>query len=132
MSHQFADATQPDNAKAYTLRGAAYQQMNQPQAAVIDYSEAIKRQPNAVSVLLARGAAYAEMQQYDASLADREKAVELAPKSAEVYIARGGSQRSSGSTFSLRKTAGRPRRPRGLGLSQSAYARLGLFDGSHQ
>ena len=81
----------PDDLRAWRVRGAVRERLNDDEGAIADYSEAIKRDPKDVRLYMARSAVYVRMKKFAESLEDREQAVQLDPKNPEVYVARGGS-----------------------------------------
>lgn len=79
----------PNDARAYHSRGAAYNAKKEHDKAIKDYSEAIRLDPKlAAAYLTSRGATYLEKKEYDKAIEDFSDVIRLAPKSAGGYVNR--------------------------------------------
>ena len=66
---------QPEDVRAWRVRGAVRERLGDDDGAVADYSEAIQRDPKDARLYLARGAVYARMKRHQDALRDRDQAV---------------------------------------------------------
>lgn len=66
------------NSIAYHNRASAYAKLKNYQAAIADFTLAIKLDPDYASAYFRRGAVYQQLKQYQKAIADSAKAVELA------------------------------------------------------
>jgi tetratricopeptide (TPR) repeat protein len=72
----------PGNRMGYELRGHAYLEVGQYQAAIADFTRAISIDPNAIYDYRMRGRAYHFLNQFDNAMADFEAAFESMPRTA--------------------------------------------------
>ena len=79
----------PDDAAAYTSRGAVYRDLREYARALEDYAHAIELDPNAVYPYRGRGAVYYDLREYQQALEDYTHAIELDPSNAYSYAGRG-------------------------------------------
>jgi tetratricopeptide (TPR) repeat protein len=102
QSNQYANAVNEtdtiikltDTVLAYYYRATALRLMGKSEAAIADYTVAVKKQPNEFDYIHERGMAYFNMERYDAAQADFETARVLNPLNAHVQL-------SIGSTYAL-------------------------------
>lgn len=87
---------EPDYAKAYYLRAAAYYSKRKHDLAIEDSTKAIELKPDYAKAYLARTAAYYSKGEYDYAIQDSTKAIELNPDYANAYLARGHVYRNLG------------------------------------
>ena len=80
---------QPDNAKAYHLRGNVYEKQGSHQKALDDFSTTIRLDPSFPHVYANRARLYRMQLEYPLALADCEAALRLDPKHRMAYIIRG-------------------------------------------
>jgi tetratricopeptide (TPR) repeat protein len=79
----------PQDAFAYVMRAAIYQERKQLDSALLDYAEAIKLDPNHAWVYNNRGIAWTDKKEYDNALADFEAGLRLDPSNAKIFNNRG-------------------------------------------
>ena len=80
---------QPDNAKAYHLRGNVYEKQGSHQKALDDFSTTIRLNPFIPQAYANRARLYRMRREYPLALADCEAALHLDPKHRMAYIIRG-------------------------------------------
>ncbi len=85
--------SEPNNFKAYYLRGVAYVLLNNFQAAIADFNQAIRLNPNNADVYCSRGYARGEQKDYQEAISDYNEAIRLNPNYAEAYMNRGAAYR---------------------------------------
>lgn len=73
----------PRFALAYTNRGLAYLQLNEPEKAVLDFNQAIRNDPHSPVHYYRRGIAFARMGQVPAAIESYNQALRLAPDFAD-------------------------------------------------
>ncbi len=78
-----------DYADAYSIRGWALRERNQPERALSDFNRALEIAPNTPNYLAQRGLTYLRLKEVDKAIADYNKAVELNPRSASIVNDRG-------------------------------------------
>ncbi len=83
------ELTDPEDPWLYFTRGNVYAEMGKFNAAIADYTRAIKLYPAISNFYTGRGNIYAELQKYQLSLADLTLAIELETNNARNYAARG-------------------------------------------
>jgi PDZ domain/Tetratricopeptide repeat len=66
-------------AKAYYVRGATFDAMDNHDRSIADFSEVIRIDPNGPDAYQKRGEAYRNMKEYDRAIADFSTAIRLAP-----------------------------------------------------
>jgi serine/threonine protein kinase/tetratricopeptide (TPR) repeat protein len=71
-----------DYAEAYSVRGWALRERNQPERALTDFNRALQLAPNVAATYSQRGLTYLRLKDVDRAIADYNKAIELAPGSA--------------------------------------------------
>lgn len=79
----------PDDAAAYTSRGAVYRDLGEYQQAHEDYAHAIELDPSSVSPYTGRGAVYRQLREYQRACEDYTHAIELNPNDVYPYRGRG-------------------------------------------
>jgi tetratricopeptide (TPR) repeat protein len=84
-----AIAIDPEQAKAYQNRGAAYNSLARYDEAVADLDRAIKLDPKNAGAHTNAGLAYFMIGRYDRAIEDLSEAVRLAPRNAVVHFNRG-------------------------------------------
>jgi len=84
-----AIALDPDNVRAYSLRGLAYLQLNMPSEAVNDSSRAVRLRPDFEKGYLGRGHIYQNLGEYRLAIKDFTQAIRLNPNSSQAYAGRG-------------------------------------------
>ena len=75
--------------EALVQRGVLYEQAGNKEAAIKDYSEAIKLDPSNAIAFFNRGNAYDQSGDYDKAIADYSEAIKLEPNDADAYNNRG-------------------------------------------
>ena len=80
-----------DDAEAYILRGAAYDDLSRHQRAIEDYNQAIRLKPDYALAYYGRGVSYSGLGQYQRAIEDSNEAIRLKPDFAEAYYNRGNS-----------------------------------------
>lgn len=80
---------QPQNARAWYIRGDCMEQQNNLALAMDNYNKALEYEPGEPLFYIRRGLLYAKNNQADIGLGDLEKAVSLNPRNAEAYYYRG-------------------------------------------
>ncbi len=81
---------------AYNTRGNAYYKLDNYDAAIADYSAALKIIPNNDGVLINRGNAYHQQGKYNSAIADYSDAIKIDPRSHLALVNRGNSNRRKG------------------------------------
>jgi tetratricopeptide (TPR) repeat protein len=84
------------SALAYNGRGAAYDDKNDLDRAIVDYTHAIQLNPNLDFVYNNRGVAYFKKHQYAEAIADYDHAIQINPKYAKAFDNRGDAYRGKG------------------------------------
>ncbi len=79
----------PNNAGAYVDRGKAYQNINQLELALADYTWAIKLEPKNAGAYSARAQVYYDTKRYGEALNDYSSTIELVPQDMEAHFRRG-------------------------------------------
>lgn len=79
----------PDDADAYNIRGAVYNDLGQYQYAIEDFNQAIHLKPGYHSAYGRRGTAYARLGQYQRAIEDYNESIRLQPDYADAYNNRG-------------------------------------------
>ncbi len=79
----------PKLAMAYSNRGGAYRDLDQPQRAIQDFDQAIRLDPNDTAAYNNRGVAYADLGQRQRAIQDYDQAIQLDSKYAAAYNNRG-------------------------------------------
>src|SRR5439155_16905937 len=83
----------PQNPRAYEMRGTAYGVLGFYKEAIADFTESLRLSPEgptAVKALINRGFAYEQLRQADKALADYNEARRVEPRSAIALEHRGG------------------------------------------
>lgn len=86
---QSGQETAENAAVAYYDRGTAYDDKDQLQRAIEDYSEAIRINPDYAHAYGNRGRAYGRTGRYDNAIADFDRAIQLDPNYVDAYSNRG-------------------------------------------
>lgn len=86
----------PQNAVNYNVRGSAYGQAGQFQAALADFTTAIQLNPGFFQAFNNRALIYRQLNQPQAALADYNQAITLNPSYQPAYLGRGTLYRQSG------------------------------------
>ena len=81
---------------ASSIGGNAYGNVNDPDRAIADYSEAIRLDPKYALAYNNRGFAYFGKKDYDRAIADYNEAIRLEPKSTRSYSNRANAYRAKG------------------------------------
>jgi Flp pilus assembly protein TadD len=79
----------PNDADAYSSRGAAYYKLGQYQRAIGDYNEALRLKPDDVFAYMLRGIVYSELGQDQRAIGNYNEAIRLKPNDDLVYATRG-------------------------------------------
>ena len=79
----------PQFAKAYERRGAAYFRLGQYQGVIEDFDEAIRLNPQFAKAYRNRGIAYGRLGQYQRAIQDYDEAIQLDPGDVHAYWGRG-------------------------------------------
>jgi tetratricopeptide (TPR) repeat protein len=96
-----ADFTQairldPNNANAYTERGAAYADKGDSDRAIADFTQSIRLDPNDAVAYSNRGTAYDDKREHDRAIADYTQAIRLDPNYTMAYNNRGAAYYDKG------------------------------------
>jgi len=86
---QSGQETAENAAIAYYDRGNAYDDKDQLDRAIADYSEAIRIKPDYANAYRNRGQAYGRTAHYDDAIADFDRAIALEPNHVDAYSNRG-------------------------------------------
>jgi len=86
---QSGQETAENVAVAYYDRGTAYDDKDQLERAIADYSAAIRIKPDYASAYRNRGGDYGQTGRYDNAIADLNRAIALDPNQADAYSNRG-------------------------------------------
>ena len=86
---QSGQETAENAAVAYYDRGTAYDDKNQLDRAIADYSQAIRIKPDYANAFRNRGRAYGRTGHYDNAIADLDRAIKLDPNDVGAYSNRG-------------------------------------------
>lgn len=78
-----------DFAEAYTTRGWALRERNQPERALSDFNRALELAPNTAATYSQRGLTYLRLKEFDRAITDYNKAIELSPRNAAFINDRG-------------------------------------------
>ncbi len=76
----------PQDARAYNLRGVALAQQGEYQGAIAEFTRAIRRDPTCVDALCNRALVYAAIGNLGPAVADLARVVEIRPTHVEAYI----------------------------------------------
>ena len=74
-----------ETAEEFFEEGKKFSSLENSDQAILNYTEAIKRNPKFAKAYNNRGIAYVGRQQYNLAIADFNKAIELDPKNGKVY-----------------------------------------------
>ncbi len=77
------------NTIAYSLAGAAFYKLKQPDSAIVYFDKALSINPRHAKTYFGRGLAYRKMKQYKLALMDFSRAIELKPRFSAAYFERG-------------------------------------------
>jgi lipoprotein NlpI len=83
-----------DKARAYNNRGNAYDEKDQEDLAIADYSTALKIDPKFAIAYRNRGRAYNAQGKYDLAIRDFSAAVRIVPHYVDAYVGRGNAYRA--------------------------------------
>ncbi|MDO9127497.1 MAG: tetratricopeptide repeat protein, partial [Parvibaculum sp.] len=97
------ELSEPDLIAALINRGVAYKNTGDLEAAVADYTAALRIAPRDSLIYRNRANARREMGDYDAALADIGRAIELDPESAAAWYVRGAIMEARSDMVSARK-----------------------------
>ena len=78
-----------DFADAYSIRGWALRERNQPERALSDFNRALEIAPNTANYFSQRALTYLRLKEFERAIADYNKAIELNPRSAAFANDRG-------------------------------------------
>jgi tetratricopeptide (TPR) repeat protein len=79
----------PENAKAFNMRGAANFELKDYANALLDYEKAIKLAPKDYKPYFNRASVKMEKSDWEGALIDCSKAAEIQPDTSEIYVKRG-------------------------------------------
>jgi len=91
VSHWAKRLVPPQSLEQHMQKGLAFHKQQQYDAAVREFTEAIRVRPEMTDAYLYRGIALYAAGQLEASITDFNKVLELRPESATVYLYRGDS-----------------------------------------
>jgi len=80
----------PRLARAYVIRGIAYNDKDEYDLAIADFTKVIEIKPTDAHAYCHRGMAYKNKGEYDLAVADYSKAIEIDPMIADAYRGRAG------------------------------------------
>src|SRR5690242_19521210 len=84
----------PNDPKAYNVRGAVLGRAGRNDEALADFNKAVSINPSFAQAYANRGLVYRQMKKLDLALADYNKAIELDPSYGPAYLGRGMVYRS--------------------------------------
>jgi tetratricopeptide (TPR) repeat protein len=87
----------PDNVNGRWMRGLGYLKKGDPDQAIADFANALKRDAKMAPAYRDRGLAYMEKKEYDRALADFDEYIKLRPTDPEGYEERAHAHRAKGS-----------------------------------
>jgi tetratricopeptide (TPR) repeat protein len=79
----------PENARAFNMRGAANFELKDYASALLDYEKAIKLDPKDYKPYFNRASVKMEKSDWEGALSDCSKASEIQPDTSEIYVKRG-------------------------------------------
>jgi len=79
----------PEDALAFSNRGASYFNLGRHQLAIRDFSESIRLNPQIADSFNSRGTVYFDLGQFHHAIDDFDEAIRLSPKQALGYLKRG-------------------------------------------
>jgi tetratricopeptide (TPR) repeat protein len=85
-----------DVARIFNRRGLAYQNMEEPDKAIDDFSNAVRLDEKNPEFYLNRGRLYLQLKQYGDARNDMDAVIKLDPRNAEAYAARGRASLEAG------------------------------------
>ncbi|MGE5660091.1 MAG: tetratricopeptide repeat protein [Actinomycetota bacterium] len=91
-----AIANDPNNSRAYFLRGLARTLLKDDQGAIEDFTEIIRLEPNNANAYFLRGVARTSLTQHQGALEDLTVTIRLDPNNANAYLVRGLIRASAG------------------------------------
>ncbi|WP_049767829.1 tetratricopeptide repeat protein [Parvibaculum lavamentivorans] len=97
------ELSEPDLISALINRGVAYKNVGNLEAAIADYTAALRIAPRDALVYRNRANALREMGDYDAATADIEQSISLDPQSAAAWYVRGAIMEAREDKVSARK-----------------------------
>lgn len=89
----------PDNAIAYSIRGAIYYRLNNFKSAIVDFNKAIALNPGDYKTFYNRGLAYVKLNDYRRAEADFGNAIRLNADDADSYYNRGVCRQRLGDVY---------------------------------
>ena len=84
-----AIAAEPDNFRAWAMRGRAYSLLKRPTMAIRDFTQSLKLDPTSTSLYQVRGEEYFRVGRFQESVADFDRYLELAPAQKPQHWQRG-------------------------------------------
>ena len=99
----------PDNALAYSIRGAVYYRLNNLNAAIADYNKAIALNPGDYKTFYNRGLAYVKLNDFRKAEADFGNAILLNPNDADSCYNRGVCRQRLGNVYGAQQDLNRAR-----------------------
>ncbi len=97
----------PDNALAYSIRGAVYYRLNNLNAAIADYNKAIQLNPGDYKTFYNRGLAYVKLNDFRKAEADFGNAILLNPNDADSCYNRGVCRQRLGNVYGAQQDLNR-------------------------
>lgn len=76
----------PEDARAYNLRGVAFARLGEHQAAIAEFTRALRRDPTCVDAFCNRALVYAAIGNLGPAASDLAKVVEIRPTYVEAYV----------------------------------------------
>jgi tetratricopeptide (TPR) repeat protein len=76
----------PEDARAYNFRGVAFAKQGEYQAAIAEFTRAIRRDPTCVDAFCNRALVYAALGNLGPAASDLAKVVEIRPTDVEAYV----------------------------------------------
>ena len=89
LARPLSQSSQSVSAETYFFRGNAKYELGQYEAAISDYTQAIRLKPDSADAYNNRGNAKANLKEYFAAISDYDTAIRLKPDDAKAYSNRG-------------------------------------------
>ena len=99
----------PDNAAAYSIRGAIYYRLNDFNSAVADFNKAITLNPSDYRSYYNRGLAHIKLNDFRKAVADFSGAIQLNPNDADSYYNRAVCRQRLGDNYGAKEDLNRAR-----------------------
>ncbi|EGP09209.1 DUF1850 domain-containing protein [Bradyrhizobiaceae bacterium SG-6C] len=88
-SYDEAIRLDPNSARLFALRAAAFASMHEPRLAIRDYTESVRLDPGVMKTYTDRAAVFRRIRRFDLAIDDLTEALRRDPASADLYDSRG-------------------------------------------